>query len=51
MAMFTFASLAAYESYRQQSMNDPDCIAAFKFAEEKKFILSYERTFLRPVFG
>nr|WP_180205410.1 NIPSNAP family protein [Pseudomonas sp. SbOxS1]NYU05506.1 NIPSNAP family protein [Pseudomonas sp. SbOxS1] len=51
MAMFTFPSLAAYESYRQQSMSDPECIAAFKLAEDKKFILSYERSFLRPVFG
>jgi hypothetical protein len=32
-------------------MNDPDCLAAFKYAEEKKFILSYERSFFRPVFG
>ncbi len=51
MAMFTFPSLAAYESYRQQSMSDPECIAAFKLAEDKKFILNYERSFLRPVFG
>jgi hypothetical protein len=27
LAMFTFPSLAAYETYRQQSMNDPACIA------------------------
>jgi hypothetical protein len=49
--MFTFPSLAAYETYRQESMNDPECIAAFKYAEETRCILSYERTFFRPVFG
>ncbi|MDD0996920.1 NIPSNAP family protein [Pseudomonas sp. TNT2022 ID1044] len=51
MAMFTFPSLAAYEHYRQTSMNDPQCIAAFKYAEETRCILSYERSFFRPVFG
>ena len=51
MAMFSFPSLAAYERYRQDSMKDPECIAAFKFAEETKCILSYERSFFRPVFG
>jgi hypothetical protein len=51
MAMFTFASLAEYERYRQDSMQDPECIAAFKYAEETKCILSYERSFFRPVFG
>jgi hypothetical protein len=51
LALFTFPSLAVYEHYRQQSMSDPQCIAAFKYAEERKFILSYERSFMRPVFG
>lgn len=51
LAMFTFPSLSAYETYRQQSMKDPQCIAAFKYAEETRCILSYERTFFRPVFG
>jgi hypothetical protein len=51
LAMFTFPSLAEYERYRQDSMNDAECIAAFKYAEETKCILSYERTFFRPVFG
>ncbi|MGE8335952.1 MAG: NIPSNAP family protein, partial [Pseudomonas laurylsulfatiphila] len=27
------------------------CIAAFKYAEDRKFILSYERSFMRPVFA
>ncbi|MEM0911877.1 MAG: NIPSNAP family protein [Pseudomonadota bacterium] len=51
MALFTFSSLAAYEQYRKDAFNDPDCVAAFKYAEETRCILSYERSFFRPVFG
>ena len=50
MAMFTFPSLAAYESYRQRSMSDPECIAAFDFATKTQCIRRYERRFLTPVF-
>ncbi|WP_341907966.1 NIPSNAP family protein [Polaromonas sp. YR568] len=50
LALFTFESLATYESYRQRSFADPDCQAAFKYAEETRCILSYERSFFRPVF-
>ena len=49
-ALFTFPSLAAYEKYRADSMQDPECQAAFKYAEETRCILSYERSFFRPVF-
>ena len=51
LAMFTFDSLASYESYRQRSFEDPDCQAAFRYAEETRCILSYERSFFRPVFS
>ncbi len=50
LALFTFESLATYESYRQRSFADPECQAAFKYAEETRCILSYERSFFRPVF-
>lgn len=50
LAMFSFPSLALYEKYRELSFKDPDCILAFKYAEETRCILSYERTFFRPVF-
>lgn len=50
LASFSFPSLAAYEQYRIQSMGDPECQAAFKYAEETRCFLSYERTFFRPVF-
>ena len=34
LALFTFSSLATYEKYRNESFEDKDCIAAFKYAEE-----------------
>ncbi|MFV3405324.1 MULTISPECIES: NIPSNAP family protein [Pseudomonas] len=50
-ALFSFPSLAAYEQYRTASETDPECIAAFALATEQRFILSYERNFLKPVLG
>lgn len=50
LALFTFPSLAEYERYRHQSMSDAQCQAAFKYAEDTRCILSYERSFFRPVF-
>jgi hypothetical protein len=50
LALFTFPSLAAYEQYRTNSFSDTECLAAFKYAEETKCIVSYERSFFRPVF-
>ena len=50
LALFTFPSLAEYERYRSDSFEDSDCQAAFAYAKETKCILSYERSFLRPVF-
>jgi NIPSNAP len=50
LAMFTFPSLAAYEKYRAMSANDSECQDAFKYAEDTRCIISYERSFFRPVF-
>jgi hypothetical protein len=50
LALFTFPSLAEYESYRNQSFKDKDCIAAFDYAKKTQCIISYERSFFRPVF-
>lgn len=50
LALFSFPSLAAYEQYRTKSFSDKECIAAFRYAEETKCIVSYERSFFRPVF-
>ncbi len=51
LALFTFESLTAYERYRQQSFEDADCQAAFRYAEDTRCIISYERSFFRPVFA
>jgi NIPSNAP len=48
-ALISFESLAAYEAYRARLRGDADGLANFNFAEEHKFILSEERTFLRKV--
>lgn len=47
---FSFESLAAYETYRTESMQDPDCQAAYAYAGETRCIVSYERMFMRPLF-
>jgi NIPSNAP len=49
VALFSFPSLAAYEAYRQRLNTDEECQAAFAFAETTRCILSYERSFMRPV--
>ena len=49
VALISFDSLAAYESYRTRLKADPEGAANFWFAEEQRFILREERTFLRPV--
>lgn len=48
-ASFSFASLAAYETYRSAAAEDQECIEIFKFAEKTQCIRRYERSFLRPV--
>ncbi|MBB2495810.1 NIPSNAP family protein [Aquipseudomonas ullengensis] len=51
LAMFTFPSLALYEAYREKSLHDQECQAAFQYAADTHCILSYERSFFRPVFA
>ena len=48
-ALISFDSLAAYEAYRARLKADPAGAANFRMAREKRFVLSEERTFLRPV--
>ncbi|AIE87728.1 NIPSNAP family protein [Fimbriimonas ginsengisoli] len=47
LAMIGFESLAAYEAYRSRLKADPEGAENFRIAQESKFILSEERTFLR----
>ncbi|HEV3432111.1 MAG TPA: NIPSNAP family protein [Paraburkholderia sp.] len=51
LALFSFPSLAAYETYREASRHDAACQAAFQYADDTRCIVSYERSFMRPVFG
>ena len=48
LAMISFDSLAAYEAYRARLRADPEGAANFRYAEDGRFILGEERTFLRP---
>lgn len=48
-ALFSFPSLAAYERYRRDAEDDPECVAAYELAKRSGCIVSYERAFLRPV--
>jgi hypothetical protein len=49
VALFSFPSLAAYENYRTRMATDSECQAAFDLAERSRCIVSYERSFMRPV--
>jgi len=50
LALFSFPSLATYEQYREDSFKDDECIKAFKYAEDTDCIISYERSFFKPLF-
>ena len=49
LALISFESLAAYEMYRARLKADPAGAANFRKAQDERFILSEERTFLRRV--
>ena len=48
-AMFSFPSLADYEAYRAAMAEDAECQKAYRHATDTGCILSYDRTFTRPV--
>ena len=50
VALFSFPNLSSYEEYRIKMMDDPDCQAAFGHAEKTRCIISYERSFMKPIF-
>jgi NIPSNAP len=50
LALFSFPSLALYEEYRSRAAQDPECQAAMEYYRETRCFLSYERSFLHPVF-
>lgn len=49
-AMFSFPTLAAYETYRAAAADDPECQAAMRYYRDTRCFLSFERSFVRPVF-
>ena len=51
IALFSFPGLAEYEVYRNKISCDRECQEAFDYAKETRCIISYERSFMRPVFS
>src|SRR5437868_15206616 len=49
--LIAFDSLALYEQYKKRLRSDPDAVANFKMAVEKRFILREERNFVEIVDG
>lgn len=48
-ALISFPSLGDYEAYRARLRQDKAAMDNFQMAEKQRFILSEERTWLRPV--
>jgi hypothetical protein len=49
--LISFASLAAYETYRARLKADPEGRANFEFAQQKRLILREERNFVEALEG
>jgi hypothetical protein len=49
VALFSFPSIEAYETYRREVRNDRECLAVTSHYEQTKCFTKYERTFMRPV--
>jgi hypothetical protein len=49
VALFSFPTIEAYEQYRRDVTDDPECVAETRHREETKCFTNYERTFMRPV--
>lgn len=50
LALFSFESLAAYETYRKLFGVDEEFMAADRIRDESGCVIRYERTFMRPLF-
>ncbi|MCL2012720.1 MAG: NIPSNAP family protein [Cystobacterineae bacterium] len=51
VALFSFPSLAAYETYRIAIASDAECQAVMEYYRQTRCFLSFERSFMRPVLG
>ncbi|MEP6982952.1 MAG: NIPSNAP family protein [Sphingomicrobium sp.] len=49
LGLFSFASLADYERYRNAAAEDDEALAAARFRDESAGVLAWNRTFFRPV--
>ena len=49
VALFSFPDVEAYETYRREVRNDPECLAVTSHYEETKCFTKYERTFMKAV--
>jgi len=49
VALFSFPSLAAYEAHRARIPGDLGCREALELADRTRCIVSYQRSFMRPV--
>jgi hypothetical protein len=49
LALFSFPSLAHYETYREGFGTDPDFIAADRIRDESGCVLRHDRSFMRPL--
>jgi hypothetical protein len=48
-ALFSFPSLTDYEAYRKRIPDDAECQAVLEMEKRNRSIVSYDRSFLRPV--
>lgn len=48
-ALFSFPSLAEYEDYRNRMADDAECQEVLNMEVRNRSIISYERSFMRPV--
>jgi hypothetical protein len=49
VVVFSFDDRAAYEHYRREAGNDPECAAVTAHYKATQCFTSYERTFLTPL--
>jgi NIPSNAP len=49
IALFTFPTLEAYETYRRDVPNDPECLAVTAHYKRTKCFTKYERAFMKAV--
>jgi len=49
LALFSFPNVEAYEKYRREVANDPECRATTRRYEETTCFTKYERTFVKPI--